>query len=430
MSEAGRARFDEFPELISDDGFARLQFSPDERVTVESAHFEIRAPASLRDVIRVKTRSQKGIVQLHRLYPDLRKNDQRDYGSSFRSLLREPRLWMPCLVYLCVVLVTKARAYWMNYIGGLGDWERDESSRSFSERSSEKRCARGQAMTDRRSPMQEDARSPRSTLGDQVKSQMNRPDIHDVWESTYRTTGNERFFEQCYDHIVGIVGQPPGARALDIGGGIGANAIRLARRGYRVDSCDYSEAILERARENVRRHGLAEQIEISRQDVTDLRFPDASFDLTLCWGVLMHIPEVDDALSQLVRVTSSGGYLVFEEINAESPEARLNRIYWRAQSAFREKKIDQVNTGAGTEHSVDFRGEKLFWRQIRLSWLIGQLDRRQCRLIDVRAGMFTELHLRLPAALQRPFDAWNRVYQRNLGWTPLAKHTVLIFQKR
>jgi 2-polyprenyl-3-methyl-5-hydroxy-6-metoxy-1,4-benzoquinol methylase len=78
------------------------------------------------------------------------------------------------------------------------------------------------------------------TLGDQVKSQMNRIDIHDVWEDLYRTPGNESLFEDCYDYIVKVANQPKGSRALDIGCGICANSVRLARRGYEVEAGDYS----------------------------------------------------------------------------------------------------------------------------------------------------------------------------------------------
>jgi len=48
----------------------------------------------------------------------------------------------------------------------------------------------------------------KSDLGTKMKAQMNRTDIHDVWESTYRTAGNERFYEQCYDYIVDTVNLP------------------------------------------------------------------------------------------------------------------------------------------------------------------------------------------------------------------------------
>lgn len=270
---------------------------------------------------------------------------------------------------------------------------------------------------------------PPTTLGAQVKSQMNRLGIHDVWEATYRTAGNERLFEQCYDYIVDTLAQPKGSKALDVGCGICANSLRLARRGYLVDACDCSEPILERARRNVSSQGLADRIDICCQDITALEFEDASFDLTLCWGVLMHVPDLDEALSELVRVTKSGGYLVMEEVNLTSPEAFLSRLYWRGLNLVREKKIRQVATPAGVDCTVDFRGEKLFWRQIRLFWMIDQMALRGCRLIDRRAGMFTEAHRALPSALRRPVDAWNRFYQGAVGLTSLAKHSILIFAR-
>jgi len=132
MTEEGRSRFAEFPDIISDDGFARLQFAPAERTTVESAWFSITPPKTLRGVVSVKTRSQKGAVQLHRAFPDLVRNDVRDYSNSFAAMLRDPRLWPKCLIYLYVILVTRGRAYWMNATGRLGSWERDESSRARS----------------------------------------------------------------------------------------------------------------------------------------------------------------------------------------------------------------------------------------------------------------------------------------------------------
>jgi glycosyltransferase involved in cell wall biosynthesis len=134
LSERGRARFDEFPEIISDDGFAQLHFSPDERVTVESASFTIRPPSNLRGVVHVKTRSQKGLVQLYQNFPELFDNDPRDYSLPLLEILADPRLWPASFVYLCVILWTKARAYWMNYTGNLENWERDESSRAGAEK--------------------------------------------------------------------------------------------------------------------------------------------------------------------------------------------------------------------------------------------------------------------------------------------------------
>src|SRR5205807_1846010 len=116
----------------------------------------------------------------------------------------------------------------------------------------------------------------------------------------------EQFFEQAYDDFVKLIGQPRGSRALDIGCGICANSIRLARRGYLVSATDYSEPILIQAHENVSRHQLTDQITIGREDILQLSYPNNYFDLVLCWGVLMHVPDAERAISELVRVAKPG----------------------------------------------------------------------------------------------------------------------------
>ncbi len=132
MSEAGRSRFGAFPDLISDDGFARLHFGPEERTSVDGTSFTIHSPETLAAIVRIKTRSQKGAVQLKRAYPELVRNDERNYSSALAELVRDPRQWANCCVYLYVILVTKLRAYWLNYSQDLGEWERDDTSRSTS----------------------------------------------------------------------------------------------------------------------------------------------------------------------------------------------------------------------------------------------------------------------------------------------------------
>jgi hypothetical protein len=131
MSREGRARFDEFPDIISDDGFARLQFAPTERITVREVEFTIIPPTSLGGVVNVKKRSQKGLLQLHRRFPELRVNDPRGYSAPLAGILRNPRNWAASLVYLYVILRTKLAAAWLNYRGDLGTWERDDTSRTI-----------------------------------------------------------------------------------------------------------------------------------------------------------------------------------------------------------------------------------------------------------------------------------------------------------
>ena len=71
LSEEGRGRFGAFPDVIADDGYVRMLFSPSERIHVDDAPVRIYAPAGVSDLVRIKTRSRLGRYQLRQRYPDL-----------------------------------------------------------------------------------------------------------------------------------------------------------------------------------------------------------------------------------------------------------------------------------------------------------------------------------------------------------------------
>ena len=50
LSEEGRRRFREFPDVIADDGYVRMLFSSGERVRVDDAPVRVYAPAALSDL--------------------------------------------------------------------------------------------------------------------------------------------------------------------------------------------------------------------------------------------------------------------------------------------------------------------------------------------------------------------------------------------
>lgn len=267
---------------------------------------------------------------------------------------------------------------------------------------------------------------PSRDISEQVKRQMNQPQIHDAWERDYRGPGNERFFEQAYDDLVRRIDKLPGSRALDIGCGICANSIRLARRGYIVSAADYSEPILAQARDNVSRHHLLDRVSIGREDILNLSFPDDHFDLVLCWGVLMHIPDAERAISQLIRVAKPGGFIVLEEVNQNAPEARMMRLVWSALK----KGITVTKTPRGYEQTSRFEGETLFWRQVNITWLVTQFARHSCRLFRRDSSMLSEMYIYAPGKLLKDtIHAWNRLWARDLNLPQLALHNVFIFRK-
>lgn len=92
VNAAGRARWDTFPEIISDDTYVRLHFTPAERLGVE-AGYDWPIAEGLRALIRVRRRQDAGVDEVARLYPDLTGNDDhRPFPSAakLRMALRDP----------------------------------------------------------------------------------------------------------------------------------------------------------------------------------------------------------------------------------------------------------------------------------------------------------------------------------------------------
>ncbi|MCK7621689.1 methyltransferase domain-containing protein [Streptomyces sp. RS10V-4] len=74
-----------------------------------------------------------------------------------------------------------------------------------------------------------------------------------------------------------VGGRAPGT-ALDLGCGEGADAIWLARQGWRVTAVDVSSVALDRAAAQAAAAGVADRIEWQRHDLT-ASFPEGGFDL-------------------------------------------------------------------------------------------------------------------------------------------------------
>jgi glycosyltransferase involved in cell wall biosynthesis len=130
LSALGRSRFERFPTIVSDDGYIRLLFPPEKRITVQSHTFEITPPRSLRALIDIKTRSQKGLLELYDRFPELRPHERRNYRGALREIFSQPRLWPMFFLYVALLVVTRLRAR-RRYRGGRQNvWERDEGSRS------------------------------------------------------------------------------------------------------------------------------------------------------------------------------------------------------------------------------------------------------------------------------------------------------------
>jgi glycosyltransferase involved in cell wall biosynthesis len=129
LSAEGRSRFKKFPNVIADDGYIRALFKTSERTSVESCCSQVRAPADIGSLIKIKTRSRLGRYELQKRFPHLLTNEVKDYSGALRHIIRDAKLWPKIPIYLYVNLLTRIRAKMYLKKNGTTGWERDESSR-------------------------------------------------------------------------------------------------------------------------------------------------------------------------------------------------------------------------------------------------------------------------------------------------------------
>jgi S-adenosylmethionine-dependent methyltransferase len=99
---------------------------------------------------------------------------------------------------------------------------------------------------------------------------------------------------------------PEGPRplhALDVGGGTGANSVRVARLGFEVTLLDSSPAMLDIAERAGREAGVGEKIILKIGDAAQLvnLFTPRSFDLILCHNILEFVEDPFAVLRDAAR---------------------------------------------------------------------------------------------------------------------------------
>ncbi|WKX69899.1 bifunctional 2-polyprenyl-6-hydroxyphenol methylase/3-demethylubiquinol 3-O-methyltransferase UbiG [Streptomyces sp. XD-27] len=111
-------------------------------------------------------------------------------------------------------------------------------------------------------------------------------------------------------------------RVLDVGLGQGTQALRLARAGHEVTGLESDPAMLASVRETLTAEpeGIRERVRLIEGDGRDTgaHFAPGAFDVVLCHGVLMYVPEPDPMLAGMARVLAPGGLLSLLVRNADA----------------------------------------------------------------------------------------------------------------
>jgi ubiquinone/menaquinone biosynthesis C-methylase UbiE len=119
-----------------------------------------------------------------------------------------------------------------------------------------------------------------------------------------------------------------GRDVLEVGCGSGFAVQLFAEAGAHVTAVDLTGWAVETTRRRLDAFDL--EANVSQGDAEQLPFEDDSFDLVFSWGVIHHTSDMDQALSELVRVCRPGGQIVIMVYNRHS----LFFVVYRAFARF------------------------------------------------------------------------------------------------
>jgi len=256
------------------------------------------------------------------------------------------------------------------------------------------------------------------------------PEIHEQWESLYLNADLDRLYDRVFERIVKALSPKPGQTLLDAGCGYCFHAIRLAKSGLRVMALDFSDAALTRGAQTVKRAGMEDRIELRQGDLLKLPFSDATFDFVHSWGVLMHVPRLEDALGELIRVLKPGGKLVVMENNVRSLHVQAEKLARLAKLLLRRRVNERKSTPRGTEEWFGNGSGRLMLRIQDIDFLVRFCEERGLRLADRFAGQFTELYTQVPGRmLKRAVYKFNELWFAAGARPRLAAGNVLVFDK-
>jgi len=197
---------------------------------------------------------------------------------------------------------------------------------------------------------------------------------HDWEAGSYDEKWSISFDERCIayarDRFVAVAGRAgwPYGEVLEVGCGTGFFTLNLKLAGIigAAHVTDISPGMVEAARRNAA--GLGFSVEGRPADAERLPYDDDSFDLVIGHAVIHHIPDVELAFAEMLRVLRPGGRLVIcgePTRYGDFVARRLSRATWwlttrvtrlpalRDGWARPEQELDESSRAAALEAVVD-----------------------------------------------------------------------------
>lgn len=113
---------------------------------------------------------------------------------------------------------------------------------------------------------------------------------------------------QDYMHEVFKFQEFSGKKVLEIGCGSGVDAVEFAKAGALVTAIDITDSAIELTKSLAKEAGV--EVRVIQAPADKILYKDNSFDCVYSFGVLHHIPEVDNVLREAHRLLKPRGIIM------------------------------------------------------------------------------------------------------------------------
>ena len=149
-------------------------------------------------------------------------------------------------------------------------------------------------------------------------------------------------------------------RFIDVGAGAGRHSYEALRRGADVTAFDLDEVELKGVDEMFEAMRVEGQVPrtgrgaVQAGTILDMPYADASFDVVLASEILEHVPEDEQAISELVRILAPGGTLA-----VTVPRFWPEKVCWMLSDEYHANEGGHIRIYKASELDAKLRSEGL-----------------------------------------------------------------------
>lgn len=149
-------------------------------------------------------------------------------------------------------------------------------------------------------------------------------------------------------------------RFIDVGAGAGRHSYEALRRGADVTAFDLDEVELKGVDEMFEAMRVEGQVPrtgrgaVQAGTILDMPYADASFDVVLASEILEHVPEDEQAISELVRILAPGGTLA-----VTVPRFWPEKVCWLLSDEYHANEGGHIRIYKASELDAKLRAEGL-----------------------------------------------------------------------